>query len=285
MSQSAATPKAELHAHLNGCVPFDAVARLAEMPMTRDEYVIRKPVASLAAYFAPWTISRYLANSATKTAELVGAVAAAFAADAVTYAELRNSVRHLADLNGITWTDSIGWLLDAFDAAAEDSGLDLRLIVTLTREHFTLDGALSMLDAMREHAGHARLVGIDLAGDESLRIPLEASRVFRQAKDELGLGVTIHAGEIPGTAENVMWAIEECNADRVGHALASASDDRVMNALIETDTCVEVCITSNLMTSSVEQLTEHPGKRLCSQCRPDGNLQRQSRRSRTSVVP
>jgi adenosine deaminase len=226
--------------------------------VTANDYVIDKPVSSFDAYFAPWAVSRFLARSAEKTRHLVRSVAFAFAEDAVTYAELRNSVRHLADLNEISWSMAISWLLEALDDASQVSNVDLRLIVSLTREHFTLERAFAMLDAMRDHVGHPRLVGIDLTGDERLTVPRKSSRIFRQVKEELGLGVTIHAGEIYGTADNVLWAIRDCSADRVGHGLAAATDARCLDTLLEAGTCVEVCLTSNLLTSSVRTLADHP---------------------------
>jgi adenosine deaminase len=141
------------------------------------------------------------------------------------------------------------------EEAAQASAVDIRLIVSLTREHFDMDLARKMLGAIGAVA-HPRIVGIDLTGDESVNVPGEASRVFREAKS-LGLGVTIHAGET-GPSSNIRWAIEECAADRVGHAVAAAGDAGCLELLRERGTCVEVCLTSNLLTGAVQSLDAHP---------------------------
>jgi len=128
--------------------------------------------------------------------------------------------------------------------------------VSLTREHFSMDGAERMLRAMAA-TGNDRLVGIDLTGDERLGAPRNASRVFRRAKEELGLGVTIHAGE-SGPPENITWAIRDCRADRVGHGLSAVAQPECLDLVRESGVCIEVCLTSNLLTGSVDSLDRHP---------------------------
>lgn len=248
-------PKAELHAHLNGSVPL-AVVR--ELGGHEGEYVATKPVESLAAYFRPWALARRLANSRTNLSALVDGVARAFVGDGVRYGELRNSVRHLAGLNDIHWSESVEWLLTSFDEASQRESLDLRLVVTLTREGFDTHLAHRMLDACRPFIDHPRLVGLDLAGDETIPLPDDASEVFRRAADELGLGVTIHAGEVSGLSSNVLWAIDACRASRIGHAIAAVDDERVLDRLQSSGACVEVCLTSNHLTSSVLDIQSHP---------------------------
>jgi adenosine deaminase len=71
------------------------------------------------------------------------------------------------------------------------------------------------------------------------------------------LGVTIHAGEFGGAA-NIQWAIEQCQADRVGHGLAMVSDSKLLDSIVKQGTCIEVCLTSNLLTGRLAKLDDHP---------------------------
>jgi adenosine deaminase len=255
--------KAELHAHLNGCIPPSLVAELLPVEERVTSTTILRPVHTMQEYFRPWTVFRALATSADSTERIIQVAADCLAADGVVYAELRNSVRHLAKLNGITLREALEWLCGGMEEASNRTGVDLRLIVSLTREHFSLEAANRMLKAMAS-VEHSRLVGIDLTGDESYTVPREAARVFREAKDRLGMGVTIHAGE-SGPPDNVRWAIEECGATRIGHGLSAADDPACLELIREQAVCVEVCLTSNLLTGRFESLDLHPVRQFADQ--------------------
>ena len=249
-------PKAELHAHLNGSIPPSLVSALLPQGERVTSTTVLQPVDDMRAYFEPWTVFRRLATSREDTERIIQVAADFLSADNVEYAELRNSVRHIAALNAISLEESLEWLCSGMDEASARTGVDLRLIVSLTREGFSDDGAVAMLDAVRSVA-HPRVVGMDLTGDEGIAVPQSAAAVFRRAKDEQGLGVTIHAGET-GPASNIFWAIKDCKADRIGHGVAAATDESCLELLRESGVCVEVCLTSNLMTRAVPALDAHP---------------------------
>ena len=101
-----------------------------------------------------------------------------------------------------------------------------------------------------------RIVGFDLTGNETHLVLDGLSRFFSKVK-EAGLGITVHAGEtwIP---ENIEFAINKCHANRIGHGLAISNDPDLIPLLVENDICVESCLTSNLLTSSVGNIVEHP---------------------------
>jgi adenosine deaminase len=255
--------KAELHAHLNGCIPPSLVAELLPVEERVTRTTILRPVRTMQEYFQPWSVFRRLATTADSTERIIQVAADCLATDGVVYAELRNSVRHLAALNGISLSEALEWLCGGMEIASSRTGVDLRLIVSLTREHFSIEAANEMLAAMA-YVKHGRLVGIDLTGDESYPVPREAAKIFRKAKDNLGLGVTIHAGE-SGPPENVRWAIEECRATRIGHALSAADDPTSLELIKVQDVCVEVCLTSNLLTGRFASLDLHPVRQFADQ--------------------
>jgi adenosine deaminase len=255
--------KAELHAHLNGCIPPSLVSELLPTEERVTSTTILQPVHTMQDYFQPWSVFRRLATTAASTERIIQVAADCLAADGVVYAELRNSVRHLAALNEIDLREALEWLCDGMETASSRTGVDVRLIVSLTREHFSMETAKAMLTAIAS-VEHGRLVGIDLTGDEIYPVPSEASSIFRKAKDELGLGVTIHAGE-SGPSQNVRWAIEECQATRIGHALSAVDDPACLELMSEQAVCVEVCLTSNLLSGRFESLDLHPVRRFADQ--------------------
>jgi adenosine deaminase len=247
-------PKAELHAHLNGCVPTVLVRELSRQ--FHDE--MTAPVAGLASYLLPWEVFRTLPSSRARLRVLVDAAVELLAADSVRYAELRNSVCYIAELNATTVAEALAWLLDAFDAAAARHGVDVRLVVPLRRDRLASSDLSELYAALRAKADHLRLVGVDLAGDEQLAgRPADAAAFLRRCREELGLGVTIHAGEAGGAA-NVRWGVQACGAQRIGHGLSAIDDPAVVELLRAQDICVEVCLTSNLLSQAVTTMEQHP---------------------------
>jgi len=94
------------------------------------------------------------------------------------------------------------------------------------------------------------VVGIDIAGPETLGFkPADYRDLFRRARQR-GLGTTIHAGEA-GSVEEMAEVIEILEPDRIGHGVKAAYDARTMAMLRERAIVLEVCPTSNLQTGVV----------------------------------
>jgi adenosine deaminase/aminodeoxyfutalosine deaminase len=56
-----------------------------------------------------------------------------------------------------------------------------------------------------------------------------------------------------------MWeALDLLGAERIGHGLAAAQDERLLRHLADRRIPLEVCPTSNVCTRSVPSLAEHP---------------------------
>ena len=95
-------------------------------------------------------------------------------------------------------------------------------------------------------------MGLDLADDE-VAYPAEPfAPLFQKAKTE-GLGITVHAGEpnLPGAAKNILVALDELGADRIGHGVQAIHDDAVMERLVEERIPLELCPWSNVLTQAV----------------------------------
>ncbi len=148
-------------------------------------------------------------------------------------------------------------MAEAAAAAEERLPVQVRLILSVSRYRFDLDMAYSLLDGIKKANGHKYVVGVDLSGDEDTQVPRQTSGFFKKAKDELGLSVTIHAGET-GNYENIEWAILECGAARIGHGLAAVNSPKTAELIIDRNVCVEICLTSNFRTGQVQRPEEHP---------------------------
>ena len=104
------------------------------------------------------------------------------------------------------------------------------------------------------------IVGINLGGNEKIYNVSEFSGVFKAVKNA-GLKITVHAGEICNSS-SVIDAIYYLGADRIGHGISVAHDERVMHYLSDFGIPLEICPTSNLCTGICSGYAEHPLKAL-----------------------
>ena len=257
--------KAELHAHLNGCIPPQKTRDLVRkysvhippgFDITRDLQVL-KPVDSLSAYFKPWLILKHLPVGKECLAQMVDAAVETLVEDNVTYVEFRKSPFNICEINNISIDRALGWLSETLHQSSERHGIKANLIVSLSRDEFDSAKSTQLLRALKSCRRDGLVVGVDLSGDESIPIGPEVADFYRSAKDDLGLGVTIHAGETGGL-DHIQWAVEECHADRIGHGLAAGACPRMLELLRRRDVCLEVSLISNLRTGIVRTPRAHP---------------------------
>eukprot|EP00980_Cylindrotheca_fusiformis_P004062 scaffold880_cov132-Cylindrotheca_fusiformis.AAC.58 len=108
------------------------------------------------------------------------------------------------------------------------------------------------------------VVGIDIAAGEDHfndDSPLRQGHfdMCQKAKD-LGLNITIHAGETPNSEENVKTAIENYGATRIGHGYRAAYHPKLLELVQTRKVHIEVCPTSSVETGGWKKTkwTEHP---------------------------
>jgi adenosine deaminase len=257
--------RAELHAHLSGCIPPHKIRELVrkynvaippDFDITRDLQVL-KPVNSLPDYFKPWLVLKRLPVGKECLAEMVDAAVETLAQDGVTYVEFRKCLFNICEINNISLDEGVEWLSETLSQSSERHAIKANLVVSLQRSDFDLRKTRQLLSALKSRKKEGVIVGVDLCGDEDAPIEAGIAKFYRSAKDDLGLGVTIHAGEV-GSLEHIRWAIEECHADRLGHALAAGRCPRTLEILRQKDICVEISLISNLRTGAIRTLALHP---------------------------
>jgi adenosine deaminase len=106
------------------------------------------------------------------------------------------------------------------------------------------------------------VVGIDLAGPESMNVELRVKDVqkyeqmFAKARDA-GLKTTVHTGETPHTSgEGVIAVLRHLKPDRIGHGIRAAYNQEALDRLSDAGTVLEICPSSNLATHAVKDLAE-----------------------------
>jgi len=99
------------------------------------------------------------------------------------------------------------------------------------------------------------VIAIDIAGP---RHPAFHYGDYAGIVDECrraGLGVTIHCGE-EGDPNDTWEVLKQLRPSRIGHGILAADDPALMDELARHDVVLEICPTSNLKTSAVQDLEQ-----------------------------
>ncbi|EMH4136900.1 TPA: adenosine deaminase [Serratia marcescens] len=169
------------------------------------------------------------------------------------YAELRFSPYYMAMKHQLPLAGVVEAVIDGIRSGCRDRDIDIRLIGIMSRT-FGEAACLQELEGLLAHRDG--ITALDLAGDE-LGFPgsLFLSH-FNRARDA-GLRITVHAGEAAGP-ESIWQAIRELGAERIGHGVKAVEDPALMDFLAEHGIGIESCLTSNIQTSTVPSLAQHP---------------------------
>lgn len=257
--------RADLHVHINGAIPISIIQDIFLDESTHlppdfqiDSDLLRlTPCRSLATYLSPWKVLRLFPKKRENLNRISSAVIKNFAQHNIRFVELRSSLLYLASLQNCSPTQALERLLESYRLACTRTDMRFGLVLTVTRGDQSSAHLSALLQAYRNLGEPDDIVGIDLAGDEEVSYPADLPLLFRKAKDDFGLGITIHAGET-GHVKNVREAVDLFKADRIGHGIAASQDPYLLDFLAEHDICIEVCPISNRLTGAIPTDQPHP---------------------------
>lgn len=171
------------------------------------------------------------------------------------YVELRFSPFYMAMSHQLPLAGVVEAVIDGVQQGSCDFDLPAKLIGIMSRT-FGQARCQQELDALLTHRD--QITALDLAGDE-LGFPGELFiDHFKQARDA-GWHISVHAGEAAG-ASSIWQAIQTLGATRIGHGVKAVEDAKLLDYLVEHQIGIESCITSNLQTSTVADIAQHPLK-------------------------
>lgn len=263
-------PKVELHCHLELAFRKKTLQRWAVeagMAMEKDHdfaqgFLITEPMADLPSVLHKFLNTRDLLDSAAKVEQLTFETCEdMFLVSNVRVLELRFAPSFLLDAHPHMKADE---LLDAIlRGVARAEGqypMAIGLLGLLQRIKSVEDNAW-WCDWILERKQH--FVGMDLADDEVAFPASPFATLFQKAKAQ-GLGITVHAGEpnVKGAARNILVALDELGADRIGHGVQAIHDLKVVGRLVDDAIPLELCPWSNVLTQAVPSLQAHPFKAL-----------------------
>ena len=240
-------------ANAHGITLPDSIFRLSDMVQIQDEDPL-----TFQNFLAKFNTLRLFYRSPDVIHRVTREAVEDAARDNVRYMELRFTPVALSRAERFPLHDVMDWVCTSATAAADEFGIQVRLIASVNRhESPELAEQVAWLAAAHIDDG---IVGMDLAGNEAEFSAEPFAGIFSEAK-QAGLHLTIHAGEWAG-ADNVREAIEKVSAERIGHGVRVLEDENVVALARERGTTFEVCVTSNYQSGVVPALSNHPLPRM-----------------------
>ena len=253
--------KAELHVHIEGSLEPEMMWNLAQrnqvsLPYAsvldiRKAYDFRCLQDFLDLYYAGMDVLR----GESDFFEL---------GDAYFRRAERENVRHIecffdpqAHLaRGVPLADVMNGLVRA-KGKAQDRGLSVSLILCFLR-HLSERDAFEMLEQAMPY--RSEFIGVGLDSTELGNPPAKFERVFDAARSE-GLKLVAHAGE-EGPPAYVWEALDVLGVDRIDHGNRALEDPALVDRLRRDQVPLTVCPLSNLKLAVVDDLSNHPLKRM-----------------------
>ena len=257
-------PKVELHVHLDGCLRPETMIELARMQGVRLPADTPDALAARLSVKGARNLEEYLLSYVTtlsvmQTPEALERIAYEFvqdvAAEHVRYVEVRYSP--LLHRPALTLTEAIEAPLRGFQRGMAETGTRVGVIVCGIRTRPASE-SLELARVASEYRS-AGVIAFDLAGGERDHPAREHREAFAYAAGH-GMFCTCHAGEGAG-AESVREALHVCGATRIGHGTRVGEDAGLLDEVIERQIPLEMCLTSNLHTHTVESLAAHPARK------------------------
>ncbi|HCR4061105.1 adenosine deaminase [Proteus mirabilis] len=259
-------PLTDLHRHLDGNIRPETILDLAqqhnialpayELETLRPHVQITKNEPSLVSFLQKldWGVAVLADLDACRRVAYENVVDVANAG--IDYAELRFSPYYMAMKHQLPIEGVVEAIIDGVQSALHAYDVEIRLIGILSRT-FGENACQQELNGLLKHQD--KITALDLAGDE-LGFPGHLFQPhFNRARDT-GWKITVHAGEAAG-AESIWHAIKELGASRIGHGVKAIEDPRLMDYLAEHQIGIESCLTSNIQTSTIASLAQHPLKK------------------------
>ena len=260
-------PKIDLHRHLEGSIRVDTLREVAAkynipLPISEDlsklVQVQKNETHNMENFLDKFRVLRHFYQSGEIIRRLAYEAVADAAIDGISYIEIMFTPVALSTDKHFPLDEVMDWVIDGTQKAGREYGNKFKLIASVNRhENPDLAERVALLAAQRLHNGIAAL---NLAGNEAQYSAKPFIPIFEQARRN-GLGLTVHAGEWGG-AGNVQEAILDLKADRIGHGVRVIDDPQVLALAQQKQTLFEVCLSSNLLSGVIQDISGHPIKKM-----------------------
>jgi adenosine deaminase len=259
-------PKVELHCHLELALRSSTLRELAanrghdvdSKGVFENEFLIQKPMGALPEVLHKFLNTRNVIVSEHWMERIAfEACEDMYLESNVRLIELRYAPSFLLDHHTTMRADQLQEAIQRGISKAESMyPIAVGLICILQRTKSLRENANWVDFALNHNHGFTAL---DLADNEVDFDPEPFIPLFNRAKKG-GLGITVHAGEprIPGISKNILTAINQMGANRIGHGLQAIQDPALIEILAKKEIPLELCPTSNWLTGATPSFKAHP---------------------------
>jgi adenosine deaminase len=250
-------PKIELHLHLEGAIPHEALWNLVQKyggDIPSQEALKRQfAYKDFAHFIETWGWKNQFLREYEDFTFIAEAMARDLAGQNIHYAEVFFSptdFRH----QGLK-TQRIAEAIRSGLEKVEQ--IDVALVADLVRDCGPEKGEVTLAEV--NEVRHLGIVGVGIGGSEQEFPPEAFEEVYAKAR-KLGFRTSAHAGEAAGP-ESVWGAIRRLRVDRIGHGTRIEEDEALLDYVVQQQIPVEVCPISNVRTGVVKSYEEHPVRR------------------------
>ncbi|XP_052761783.1 adenosine deaminase-like [Mya arenaria] len=271
--------KVELHVHLDGTFRLESILDIAKkrnIPLpAADLDGFRKNISvyhalSLYKVLKSFTVFMpVVAGDRDAISKLAYEFCEDSAKNGIKYVEARYSP-HLLSNNeekpeyalehgDLTPREIVKIINEAFAKGSKDYNIRVKSILCCMRHR--PDWSDELVNLAHEYRQEG-VVAVDIAGgsnhhDDVEEVHPDHIKAFKRAKD-LGLHITVHAGEAGG-ADRVKQAIDEMNAERIGHGYRVLENEDLYAEIRRRGIHLETCPISSICTGAVpEDVHKHP---------------------------
>ncbi len=253
-------PKVELHLHLEGAIPYDALWELVkkyggdpEVPTL--EALLRKfEFKDFPHFIDTWVWKNQFLREYEDFTFIAEAVARDLLEQNIRYVEAFYSPPDFTERLGLTTQKLTEAIRARFSQVPE---IEINLVADLVRDFGPEKAAITLAEVAEVKA--LGVIGIGIGGSEQNCPPEPFQEVYEQART-FDFHTSAHAGEVAG-AESVWGAVRSLEVERIGHGTRAEEDPALLDYLAEHQIPIEMCPISNIRTGVVQSIQEHPVKR------------------------
>jgi adenosine deaminase len=260
-------PKTDLHCHLDGSLRIETLIDLAkkhkvELPTynvneIKEALHLGKIHENLVNYLKVFDLTCAVMKNIEDIKRVTYELVEDCAKENVWHLEIRFCPTLLIN-NNLSINEITNAALIAMNQASEEFSISAKMIICGLK-HYSLEQNLELAQLALDFSTQG-VVAYDLAGPEDGFENKNYQQICLKALRGL-INVTIHAGEAFGPA-SISQALFYCGANRIGHGVRLIENEKLTNYVLDRRIPLELCPTSNLQTGVVDDLKNHPFKKL-----------------------